>query len=212
MALTSSPRCCSRPRRESVRHARGGGGTCSALHREGRWHRHRPQGEAADGLLQSTSGVRPRPGRLRPRYPGPVHVHAERGGSELAKFSESCLSLFWLSLNCGGGNICETCSTAASKAPRRSESGGGDGGHLPPAPSLCAPPPRTPPAGHPGTALVTRGLAYLLLGAPSPWKAAAVGALALPYWRGHGHWPLPSAGTTEIWGHWLRNAHGSINR
>lgn len=147
-----------------------------------------------------------------PRYPGPVHVHAERGGSELAKFSESCLSLFWLSLNCGGGNICETCSTAASKAPRRSESGGGDGGHLPPAPPLCAPPPRTPPTGHPGTALVTRGLAYLLLGAPSPWKAAAVGALALPYWRGHGHRPLPSAGTTEIWGHWLRNAHGSINR
>lgn len=46
----------------------------------------------------------------------------------MAKFSESCLSLFWLSLNCGGGNICETCSTAASKAPRRSESGGGDGG------------------------------------------------------------------------------------
>lgn len=47
----------------------------------------------------------PRPGRVHLRCPGPVHVDAESGGSELAKFSESCLSLFWPSLNCGGGNI-----------------------------------------------------------------------------------------------------------
>ena len=148
-------------------------------------------------------------------HPGVLHADVKRGGSELAKSSESRLSLSWLSLNPGGRNICATCSVPAATTMHQ-EFGVSDWWRHPRAPAArshppcsctpySSPPPTCHSPGHAGLCLSAFG-SYLPLVHKLFASRGCGWAFPVPKDRS-----LPCAGTKECLCYLLKNIHGGVN-
>lgn len=158
-------------------------------------------------------------GRSR-EHPGVLHADAKTGGSELAKSSESRLSLSRMPLNPGGRNICATCSAPAATMmhqefgvsdwwchPRGCDRRG-TCSSLPP-PRSCtpysSPPPTCHSPAHAGLCLSAFG-SYLPLVHMLFASRGCGWAFPVPKDRS-----LPCAGTKECLCYLLRNIRGGVN-